>query len=52
MQQEGVQLNLYDMSPMLSRVQSANDQFFGELLDFEFEEMQEYYDEERNNATD
>lgn len=52
MQQEGVQLNLYDVNPALSRVQSANGQFFGELFDSDMEEMMEYYDEERNNATD
>lgn len=31
--------NLYEMSPSLAQVQSVNDQFFGELLDFE-----EYYE--------
>ena len=31
--------NLYAMNPSLAQIQSVNDQFFGELLDFE-----EYYE--------
>ena len=36
--------NLYAMNPSLAQVISVNDQFFGELLDFELEELESHYE--------
>ena len=36
--------NLYTMNPSLAQVRSVNDQFFGELLDFELEELESHYE--------
>lgn len=36
--------NLYAMNPSLAQVRSVNDQFFGELLDFELEELESHYE--------
>ena len=36
--------NLYEMNPSLSQIWSVNDQFFGELLDFELEELESHYE--------
>lgn len=36
--------NLYAMTPSLAQVRSVNDQFFGELLDFELEELESHYE--------
>ena len=36
--------NLYAMNPSLAQLRSVNDQFFGELLDFELEELESHYE--------
>ena len=36
--------NMYAMNPSLAQVRSVNDQFFGELLDFELEELESHYE--------
>ena len=36
--------NLYAINPSLAQVRSVNDQFFGELLDFELEELESHYE--------
>ena len=36
--------NMYETNPSLSQIWSVNDQFFGELLDFELEELESHYE--------